>query len=95
MLQHNMYENTLHIFSKIIHADFRKRFNMTAVNTVQCCDNAINFLPNHKKDTLKLACEGKLWDVFCEFNLWLSSFLVTAVLYAICFIGPHYSGTRL
>ena len=35
------------------------------------------------KGTPWLACQGELWDVLCEFNLWLISVLVTAVLYTI------------
>ena len=63
--------------------------------TVGCRYNAVNFHPNPKKYTVQLAREGEVWGVCCEFNLWLSSVLVAAVLYAIyCFIGPRYSDTR-
>ena len=35
------------------------------------------------KDTPLLAGKGEVWGVFCEFNLWLSSVPVPAVLYTI------------
>ena len=39
--------------------------------------------------------EGQGTDGFCEFNLWLSSGPVAAVLNTIyCFIRPRYNGTR-
>ena len=48
------------------------------------------------KETPLLAREDDLWSVFCEFNLWLSSVPVAAVLYTIsCYIGLRYNGTRL
>ena len=56
-------------------------------NTVWCRYNAVHFLPNPQKDTPYLTR---------EFNLWLSSVPVAAVLYTIyCFIEPRHSGTQL
>ena len=56
-------------------------------NTVWCRYNAVHFLPNPQKDTPYPTR---------EFNLWLSSVPVAAVLYTIyCFIEPRHSGTQL
>ena len=56
----------------------------------------INFIPNPYKRHLIFRPWGRCMGVVWVFTLWLSSFLVAAMLYTIqCYIGPLYNGTQL
>ena len=60
---------------------------------VQCIITWSIFFQILTKDTPYLTHDG---EVFCEFNLWLSSVPVVAVPYIIpCYIGSHYNSTPL
>ena len=58
--------------------------------TVRCCSNAVNFFTKIPTiDTPELACEGKIWGVYCEYKFPLCSASVTRVLCAISYVLDH------